>query len=78
MGKITELIINNGFLLMIIGLATAVLSLIVLFSVQTPRYAGTMYPQLAQGGAAVGFIIYVTGRIAVLLSRRKRPPTRND
>ncbi len=79
MAKIWEFLRDNGFLLMLIGFLTAIVSVIALFVVQdNARYAGTIYPQLAFVGAITGFVIYIAGRILVQIQRRKRPPTGND
>ncbi|MFP4164835.1 MAG: hypothetical protein ACLFQB_13360 [Chitinispirillaceae bacterium] len=70
MGKIIEFLKKHGFTLMLIGLFIAIASVIVMISIRTPRYAGTIYPQLATGGAIAGFVIYFIGRIGVLIQRR--------
>ncbi|MFP4014295.1 MAG: hypothetical protein ACLFVQ_09440 [Chitinispirillaceae bacterium] len=78
MANFVNYIKEHGFTLMLIGMFLAIASIIAYISVQSPRYAGTIYPQITMGGAVTGFVIYFIGRILVMLQRRKGPPKRND
>jgi len=65
MGRIKEFILNRGFTLMLCGFSTALVGVLLCWILQTPRYAGTFYPQAAVGLAFLGLAVYIVGRVSV-------------
>lgn len=68
MSKISEFLLKHGFKVMMFGFALSVIGLLVYIKF---RFAGNVIPQIAFGVTIAGFLIYVTGRVFVFISRRR-------
>ena len=66
---IKEFVVNRGFTLMLVGIATATVGVAMYACLNTPRYAAFYYPQAAVGVAFLGIAIYLVGRISVQMQR---------
>ncbi len=77
MKKITKFLMDHGLTIMLVGFVLFFICfLVILF---TGRYYNFYILQAAKAGAVLGFITYVTGRIAVFFhNKRKKQPNYSD
>jgi len=66
--KIFEYLSEHGTVLMMAGFGLAVVGVFVYWRT---RFYGNYIPQVAFGVTIAGFVIYVTGRIFVAISRNR-------
>ncbi|MCX7725400.1 MAG: hypothetical protein N2053_00975 [Chitinispirillaceae bacterium] len=59
---------SNGRVLMFIGFIISLISLIVYMKL---RFLGSIAPRIAFGSTIAGFVIYLIGRIFVIMENRK-------
>ncbi|MDR2727666.1 MAG: hypothetical protein LBB56_00935 [Chitinispirillales bacterium] len=71
MRAVITFIKERGFTVMIWGMLTAVAGIVAYVVLNTPRFAGTLFPKAAFSLAVIGFVIYFIGRVSVAMQRRR-------